>query len=39
LSVGIEDCVDLLADLQQAMANLPTQDVGEEELVPTHSEA
>lgn len=39
LSVGIEDTDDLLADLKQALADAPTQDVGANELVPNHSEA
>jgi cystathionine gamma-synthase len=39
LSVGIEDVDDLLADLEQAVADAPTQDVGEEQLVANHSEA
>ena len=39
LSVGIEDVADLLADLQQALADAPTRDVGQEALVANHSEA
>lgn len=39
LSVGIEDVDDLVADIRQALADAPTQDVGDEALVPSHSEA
>ena len=39
LSVGIEDVADLLADLKQALADAPTNDVGQDALVANHSEA
>ncbi len=39
LSVGIEDVADLLADLEQALADAPTRDVGDKRLVASHSEA
>lgn len=39
LSVGIEDVADLIADLEQALADAPTQEMSEDALVPNHSEA